>query len=65
MESKTKTSLKYVNLNNTRDFKETYSEYRKRLKENYYKIKWYIRGEQIWDSMSKGTYLIKKHGNIK
>ena len=40
-------------------------KYRKRLKENYYKIKWYLRGEQIWDSMSKGTYLIKKHGNIK
>ena len=50
------TSLKYVNLSNKREFEETYADYRKRLRENYYTVKYYRRGELWWDSLSKGTY---------
>jgi len=57
--------LKYVNLSNSRDLKENYADYRKRLRENYYKVKYYLKGELIWDSLAKGTYRIKKHGSIK
>ena len=53
-------TLKYVNLDNKRGIKEEYSEYRKRLQENYYKVKYYLKGELYWDSLSKGTYRIKK-----
>lgn len=53
-------TLKYVNLSNKRDFKETYADYRKRMRENYYKVKYYLRGELWWDSLSKGTYREKK-----
>ena len=53
-------SLKYVNLSGERGVKETYAEYRKRMKENYYKVKYYLRGELFWDSLSKGTYRIRK-----
>jgi hypothetical protein len=53
-------TLKYVNLDNKRGIKEEYSEYRKRLQENYYKVKYYLRGELYWDSLSKGTYRITK-----
>lgn len=63
--SKDKLSLKHTNLSNTRELQEDYQAYRKRLKENYYKVKWYLRGDQIWDSMSKGTYLIRKYGKLK
>ena len=63
--TKEKLTLKDTNLSNKREIHEDYQAYRKRLKENYYKIKWYLKGEQIWDSLAKGTYLIKKHGNIK
>ena len=63
--TKEKLSLKDINLSDKRGIQEEYQAYRKRLKENYYRIKWYLRGEQIWDSLAKGTYLRKKHGNIK
>jgi len=49
-------TLKYVNLNAKRGLKEEYQEYRKRMRENYYKVKYYLRGELWWDSLSKGTY---------
>ena len=54
------TTFKYVNLSNKRGIEEEYADYRKRLKENYYKVKYYLRGEIFWDSLAKGTYLIKK-----
>ena len=53
-------TLKYVNLDNKRGIKEDYADYRKRLQENYYKVKYYLRGELYWDSLSKGTYRITK-----
>jgi len=53
-------TLKYVNLDNKRGIKEEYADYRKRLQENYYKVKYYLRGELYWDSLSKGTYRITK-----
>tara|TARA_R100001244_G_scaffold43354_1_gene38965 strand:- start:305 stop:499 length:195 start_codon:yes stop_codon:yes gene_type:complete len=53
-------TLKNVNLNNKRDFKEAYVEYRKRMRENYYKVKYYLKGQLHWDSLSKGTYRIYK-----
>lgn len=63
--TKEKLTLKDINLGDKRGIHEDYQAYRKRLKENYYKIKWYLKGEQIWDSLSKGTYRIKKHGILK
>jgi|TARA_R100001594_G_scaffold95831_1_gene130123 hypothetical protein len=51
-----KETFKDINLSNKREFKEEYSAYRKRLKENYYRVKYYLRGELFWDSLSKGTY---------
>ena len=56
-------TLKYVNLSNKRGFKEEYSDYRKRLRENYYKVKYYLKGTLFWDSLSKGTYRITKKEN--
>lgn len=53
-------SLKFVNLSGKRGIKEDYQEYRKRMRENYYKVKYYLRGELFWDSLSKGTYRITK-----
>ena len=53
-------TLKYVNLDAKRGLKEDYQEYRKRMKENYYKVKYYLRGELFWDSLSQGTYRITK-----
>ena len=58
--TKETSNFKYVNLSAKRDFKETYADYRKRMRENYYKVKYYLRGELFWDSLSKGTYRIKK-----
>ena len=55
-----KTTLKYVNLSATREFTEEYADYRKRMQENYYKIKYYLKGELFWDSLAKGTYRINK-----
>ena len=49
-------TLKYVNLNAKRGLKEDYQEYRKRMRENYYKVKYYLQGQLWWDSLSKGTY---------
>ena len=43
-------TFKYVNLSNKRDWKEDYADYRKRLRENYYRVKYYRRGELFWDS---------------
>tara|TARA_R100000655_G_scaffold77550_1_gene116755 strand:+ start:620 stop:814 length:195 start_codon:yes stop_codon:yes gene_type:complete len=57
-------SLKYVNLNAKRGFKEEYSEYRKRMRENYYKVKYYLKGELFWDSLSKGTYIVRKNKKL-
>jgi len=53
-------TFKYVNLSSKREWKEDYADYRKRLKENYYRVKYYLRGELFWDSLSKGTYRITK-----
>lgn len=53
-------TLKYVDLSNERGLKEEYSDYRKRLRENYYKVKYYLKGSLYWDSLSKGTYRITK-----
>ena len=53
-------TFKYVNLSNKRDWKEDYADYRKRLRENYYRVKYYLRGQLFWDSLSKGTYRITK-----
>lgn len=55
-----KDTLKYVDLSNQRGFKEQYQEYRKRLRENYYKVKYYLRGEIVWNSFEKGPYKIKR-----
>ena len=60
MTKEIKTTLKYVNLSAKRGIKEEYTEYRKRMKENYYKVKYYLKGELIWDSLSKGTYRTSK-----
>lgn len=60
MIEKEKSQFKYVNLNNARGLKEEYAVYRTRLKENYYKVKYYLKGELFWDSLSKGTYRIRK-----
>jgi hypothetical protein len=48
--------LEKINLSNKREVKEDYAAYRKRLKANYYTVKYYLRGELFWDSLSKGTY---------
>jgi hypothetical protein len=56
MENETKITFKNINLSNKRGLKEEYAEYRDRLKENYYKVKYYLKGELFWDSLSKGTY---------
>tara|TARA_R110001606_G_scaffold397930_1_gene575750 strand:- start:1498 stop:1704 length:207 start_codon:yes stop_codon:yes gene_type:complete len=65
MTKETKSNFKYVNLSNARGLKEEYSEYRTRLKENYYKIKYYLKGELFWDSLSKGTYRLSKDARRK
>lgn len=65
MENDNDFSFVNVNLSNKRGFKEEYIEYRKRLKENYYKCKYYLRGELYWDSLSKGTYRVSKDGRRK
>jgi len=57
---KTKVTLKDVNLSATREFTEEYADYRKRMQENYYKIKYYLKGELFWDSLAKGTYRTHK-----
>tara|TARA_R100001163_G_C5066916_1_gene205634 strand:+ start:3417 stop:3599 length:183 start_codon:yes stop_codon:yes gene_type:complete len=50
-----------INLSAKRELEESYSDYRKRMRENYYKTKYYMRGELYWDSLSKGTYRIRKN----
>ena len=45
-----------INLSAKREVQEEYAAYRKRLKENYYRVKYYLKGELFWDSLSKGTY---------
>ena len=60
MPEKQKTTLKNVNLSATREFTEEYADYRKRMQENYYKIKYYLKGELFWDSLAKGTYRTNK-----
>jgi len=62
---KDKSHFEYVNLSNARDFKEEYAEYRTRLKENYYKVKYYLKGELFWDSLSKGTYRVSEDNRRK
>jgi hypothetical protein len=52
----TRLTLKEVDLSNKRGIKEEYAEYRKRLRANYYTVKYYLKGELFWDSLSKGTY---------
>jgi hypothetical protein len=54
--TKESTSFKYINISNTRGFKEEYADYRKRLRENYYRVKYYMKGQLFWESLSKGTY---------
>tara|TARA_R100001530_G_scaffold119222_2_gene86390 strand:+ start:117 stop:290 length:174 start_codon:yes stop_codon:yes gene_type:complete len=54
--TKESNSFKYINISNTRGFKEEYADYRKRLRENYYRVKYYMKGELFWESLSKGTY---------
>lgn len=53
---KTKVTLQDVNLSATREFTEEYADYRKRMKENYYKVKYYLKGELFWESLALGTY---------
>lgn len=53
-------TFKHIDLSNKRNWKEEYADYRKRLRENYYKVKYYLRGELFWDSLSQGTYRITK-----
>jgi len=50
-----KLTLNETNLSNKRELQETYQEYRKRMRDNYYKVKYYLKGEIIWDSKDKGT----------
>ena len=50
-----------INLSAKRELEESYLDYRKRMRENYYKTKYYMRGELYWDSLSKGTYRIRKN----
>ena len=57
-------SLKYVDLSNERGWKEDYADYRKRQRENYYKVKYYLKGELFWDSLAQGTYRITKKEKI-
>tara|TARA_R110002012_G_scaffold204477_1_gene374172 strand:+ start:872 stop:1060 length:189 start_codon:yes stop_codon:yes gene_type:complete len=61
MTKKRESNFKNINLSAKREIEETYSEYRKRMRENYYKCKYYLRGELFWDSLSKGTYRIYKN----
>lgn len=57
-------SFEKVNLNNKREVEESYLEYRKRLKENYYKVKYYIKGELFWDSLADGTYFRERKNDL-
>tara|TARA_R110000744_G_scaffold104680_1_gene200338 strand:- start:662 stop:838 length:177 start_codon:yes stop_codon:yes gene_type:complete len=56
MTKENNSTLKKINISNKRGFEEEYTEYRLRLKKNYYTVKYYLRGELFWDSLSKGTY---------
>tara|TARA_R110000824_G_scaffold235605_1_gene424403 strand:+ start:1122 stop:1298 length:177 start_codon:yes stop_codon:yes gene_type:complete len=56
MTKEKQSAFKDINLSNKREFKEEYAAYRKRLRENYYRVKYYLKGELFWDSLSKGTY---------
>lgn len=56
MAKENKSTLNKIDISNTRGFKEEYTEYRLRLKKNYYTVKYYLKGELFWDSISKGTY---------
>ena len=56
MTKEKESTFKYINISNTRGFKEEYAEYRLSLKKNYYTVKYYLKGELFWDSLSKGTY---------
>ena len=58
--NKRESLFKDINLDNKRGVQEEYADYRKRLRENYYKVKYYLRGELFWDSLAKGTYRITK-----
>ena len=61
--NKSEPIIRYSNLDvmdNNKNYKEEYAAYRTRLKENYYKVKYYLKGELFWDSLSKGTYRIRK-----
>ena len=58
--NKRQESIKEVNLDNKRGIEEEYADYRKRMRENYYKVKYYLRGELFWDSLAKGTYRKRK-----
>tara|TARA_R100001594_G_scaffold35124_2_gene64258 strand:+ start:1816 stop:2001 length:186 start_codon:yes stop_codon:yes gene_type:complete len=58
--NKRESLFKDINLDNKRGVEEEYADYRKRLRENYYRVKYYLRGELFWDSLAKGTYRITK-----
>jgi hypothetical protein len=58
--NKRESLFKDINLDNKRGLEEEYTDYRKRLRENYYRVKYYLRGELFWDSLAKGTYRITK-----
>ena len=51
-----KESLSNVNLSNQREFKEEYADYRERMRQNYYKVKYYLKGRLFWDSETLGTF---------
>ena len=57
--------FKDINLSNKRDDKETYDQYKERRLKNYERIKAYLKGDLVWESKIKGTYIINKHGKLK
>ena len=48
------------NLNPKREENETYEDYKKRRKDNNEFLKFYLKGEIVWESKREGTYARNK-----
>tara|TARA_R110002051_G_scaffold103198_1_gene174928 strand:- start:1013 stop:1177 length:165 start_codon:yes stop_codon:yes gene_type:complete len=48
------------NLNQEREENESFEDYKKRRKDNKEYLKFYLKGEIIWESKTEGTYVRKK-----
>lgn len=54
--------LKGKNLINKRLDNESFEDYKIRRAENKKLLKFYLKGEIVWESKKQGVFIIKNHG---